>query len=224
MDKNYIKNYPPESYYSLLFTNKKQVQAKSFFDQNFEDIKGIFRTNIYNTTNNPKDSILVFGCSFGYGSGLEDEDTFSNKIAKLTGRNIFNFAICACGTQHMYRIIFDDAILKEVSNTPSHAIYVYIPDHIRRINYSYSPNSITTTENNLNYKLNGNNLVVKTFPPFINKMFLFKKFITYIESKNKYSLEFKYNNFAIMNELLLNALKILVFNSDNPTLGKSFIS
>ena len=85
--ENYIKDFGPPS-----------IQGMKNFDGSFR------KANINSSYTKP--GILIFGCSFAYNYLIDDDDKIMNyKLSKLTKRNVFNFAIGACGIQHMLYII-----------------------------------------------------------------------------------------------------------------------
>lgn len=85
-------------------------------------------------------SILLYGCSYTWGSGLEEHETFSYKLQKYTNRLVYNRGLAGYGVQHMlYHIQY---LLKDFSSTnnfikPNIVIYTFIEDHIYRL---YKPN------------------------------------------------------------------------------------
>jgi len=81
-----------------------------------------------------KPPIIVFGCSFAYGSYLEDEQTFSYKLSKLTKRPVYNEAFPGQGVQHMLYLLQNPEFYKK--EEPEYCIYLYMSDHIRRL---YAP-------------------------------------------------------------------------------------
>lgn len=78
-----------------------------------EELKYNYKLNSFNYENekiamrNPeglnykKLPIILFGCSFTYGDGLNNNQTFSYKLSHLAKRPVYNRAECGWGVQHM---------------------------------------------------------------------------------------------------------------------------
>ncbi len=56
---------------------------------------------------NTKSPVILFGCSFTFGAGLNDNETFSYKLSKYTGRNVYNRGLSGYGVQHMLYMLND---------------------------------------------------------------------------------------------------------------------
>jgi len=88
-------------------------------------------------------AILFFGCSMTFGEGVGNRENFPYLVG-LEERDryqVYNFAFCAQGPHHMYSKIRCGTVRSAVGmRTPALALYVAIPDHIRRVlgqhNYS----------------------------------------------------------------------------------------
>ena len=78
--------------------------------------------------NHTKKPILLFGCSFTHGGVfLNNQQTVSHNLSLLTARNVYNFAMCGCGMQHMLYIIknrLGQYLSKDIE--PEYAIYFYM--------------------------------------------------------------------------------------------------
>ena len=82
-----------------------------------------------------KGGIVLFGCSFVYGSELNNKQTISYKLAKLAQRPVYNRAIEGWGVQHMlYQLNNDD--FYNIVPKPEYIIYVYYDGHLSRM---YTP-------------------------------------------------------------------------------------
>lgn len=67
----------------------------------------IFLENL-NKKNGNKKSIVLFGCSYTYGDGLSEEETFSLQLYKSTkGYDVYNYGISGGGVQHMLYLLKD---------------------------------------------------------------------------------------------------------------------
>jgi len=76
--------------------------------------------------------IVTFGCSFTYGVGLEREQTYPHKLARITGRPVYNAAQGSWGIQHMLFELETGLGLGGINN-PEFVIFLFINDHIRRL-------------------------------------------------------------------------------------------
>lgn len=80
--------------------------------------------------NYTKKPIVLFGCSYTYGFGLSEKDTFGYLLSEYNKRPVFNFGLGASGIQHMYFMIKKHLIKFP---EPEFVIYVFIDDHIKRM-------------------------------------------------------------------------------------------
>ena len=184
--------------------------------QAFKHITG-YEFRIYNLNDKyTKPPILIFGCSFAYGHLLEDNQAINFKLSNLTQRNVFNFALCTCGIQHMLYIINQnffgilDKHNKVSSLPPEYAIFVYIPSHLHRLQANIFPD-IQSNGINLQYSINNNKLMLKDYPLNIfYKTFLLKSFYYMLDKKNESNLlKYKYNSFMLENEIFLESKRLL---------------
>lgn len=142
---------------------------RTFIEDCFSDEKP-YSAKIYKTrkpvgTEFKADPILIFGCSFAYGMNLEDNQTFSTKLSKLTKRPVYNYAICGKSFQQMFFITESEEFYKKVPPC-STVIYVMIEDHFKRL----LGDPFFLCENNIevNYKYKNKKLVVDNFDnPFV---------------------------------------------------------
>ncbi len=79
-----------------------------------------------------KSPILIFGCSFGYGYGLKEEQALSYKLAKYTNRSVYNRSISSYGIQIMPYMLENFELEKEIPN-PEYIIFIFIDDHAFRL-------------------------------------------------------------------------------------------
>ena len=102
--------------------------VKPFSDKNYDSE---YRKPLNPNIKRPA-SIIIFGCSFAYGSELSDEENFSGQLAKLTNRAVYNRAESAIGPQMMLYQLQTEKI-KKITQNCDYIIYVYMPDHLRRV-------------------------------------------------------------------------------------------
>lgn len=83
--------------------------------------------------------ILLFGCSYTYGDGLVNKDTFSYKLSLFSKRPVYNRAMQGWGVQQMLYQLRRPDFYDEVK-PPEYIIYTVMFDHLRRLTrYQFSP-------------------------------------------------------------------------------------
>ena len=123
-----------------------------YFDDLYEGYKktDYFPDRIFkNTKHNKKRPLLIFGCSFGYGWLLKKEQSFSYKLAELTGRDVYNRSVAGLGLQYFPYILETTDIEKEINN-PEYIIFVFIENHVDRLFRFY--NDETNPNPDIQYK------------------------------------------------------------------------
>lgn len=81
--------------------------------------------------NTSKREIVLLGCSFTYGVGLNENETFSKKLSGYTNRSVYNRAIPGCGINHMLYMV-KEGLSSRIKN-PEQFIYTFIDGHIYRL-------------------------------------------------------------------------------------------
>lgn len=83
----------------------------------------------------PDGSILCFGCSFTFGHGVEDHETYPWQLQELLGHRlrVENFAFIGYGPHQMLAQIQEGVVEAAVVAPPAHAVYLAIVDHPRRV-------------------------------------------------------------------------------------------
>lgn len=131
MFKSYIRWFRSSHKYKIFF-NKKVIDD-IFLSNNYAKENDASKWNLFRPIENKEQnqSILLFGCSFAYGFRLENNQTFSYKLAKFVPNYaIFNRALTGSTTSQMlYQLQNYD--FKEAKNVKA-VVYVFIPDHIMR--------------------------------------------------------------------------------------------
>lgn len=84
-----------------------------------------------------KKSLVLFGCSFTFGSGLNDDNCLSAKLAKYLKRPVFNRGIAGAGIQHMYWQLNSEKLYKDISVEPEYIIYFFDYFQMHRL-YMYT--------------------------------------------------------------------------------------
>ena len=80
-----------------------------------------------------KKPVILFGCSYTESFGLQDNETFSAKLANYTGRTVYNRGKSGTGLPFLYYQLNDKQVLDELPKNPEYIIYTFIPDHIPRL-------------------------------------------------------------------------------------------
>lgn len=108
----------------------KRLDGNKYYKNFCEDDRHVF-----NKESN-KNPIMVIGCSYAYGHGLNRNETFPYLLSQLTNRPIYNFANCSANAyQNLYMInenLKRNPKLKDVYSKTDYVIYVYMFDHIYR--------------------------------------------------------------------------------------------
>lgn len=83
----------------------------------------------------PEASIVLFGCSFAYGMGLEDEATIAYRLEEaVAGRyRVLNLGFSGWGPHQMLANLESGRVERLAVPPPKLAIYLAIEDHARRI-------------------------------------------------------------------------------------------
>lgn len=196
------------TYFSYFYNN--YGRTVSSFNEKYKDgMHSDFRkSNIINNTKKP--SIIVFGCSFAYGSLLNDNQTFSSKLSSYSKRNVYNRALDGCGIQHMYYLLQDEKFFEHISPNPDYVIYVYIENQLERLNATIFPHSVLTNGANIRYGILNDKLVLKKENLLIKKSFIYRKLVILNDKKrdNRKNI-IKNSNFELANKLFLESKKIL---------------
>jgi len=79
--------------------------------------------------------VLFFGGSFTWGAGINDEEVIHYRVGVRSGGRFrtHNFAFSGYGTHHMLAAIEHGLVAARIDCRPTHAVYLAIFDHIRRV-------------------------------------------------------------------------------------------
>ncbi|MBQ4078391.1 hypothetical protein IJD15_04345 [bacterium] len=137
-------------------TEDSLVKRVELTKENMEKFCG--KTKIeYGETKEEKNPIVVLGCSYAYGQGLKDEETFSYLLSEYTNRPVISFA--HCGSQGVENLIIAKNYEKQDRlKSADYFIYVYMHDHINRF---FSFDNISTNYNSFFKTTNIENLLLK---------------------------------------------------------------
>ncbi len=79
------------------------------------------------------DYALFFGCSIGFGYGLEDNQTLAYQVQQQSSNtNAYNFCISATGTNHMLALLQYRDLSEQVAEKNGCAYYIFFWDHLYR--------------------------------------------------------------------------------------------
>lgn len=92
----------------------------------------------------PSKSVLCFGCSFTYGTGLPNDETWPWHLQEDLGttHRVYNLGYWGYGPHQMLAAVEGGRAAAHVEAEPTYALYLGIVDHARRITgkAGYSPN------------------------------------------------------------------------------------
>lgn len=127
----------------LGFKNNKNVQVrhiKTNLKKIIYDVKYTFdeyhrRQSINDSSERNDQFIALFGCSFTFGTGLDDKDSLHNIINNYSQKYYaYNYGISSSGPNLLLRMLETKNLKKEMSFESGHFIYVFNDFHIRRVN------------------------------------------------------------------------------------------
>ena len=133
MDKDRDLGYVPKKN-DVRHAIKAYPNGKTIFDVTYTtDIYGRRIINQPNSLNNKH--IILFGCSFAFGEGLNDQDTFQYYIQRLMpGYFVYNYAVSGYGPQQMLAVLESKRLPQEVQSTSGIGVYVlFEPNSIARL-------------------------------------------------------------------------------------------
>ena len=192
---SYINDYKQHllDRYYFIFGKFKNVHPKfaKYFDTN--KFREVAYAKDKNSTN-----VILFGCSYTYGSHLQNHQAFHSKLSKYWNKNVYNYGIPGGSQREILYLLRNWELIekKPKSNEVEYVIYTFIDDHIRRLFVNTRPNmpsfkiknnELETTKFNIDfYKTNFTYYYLENF--IYNKI-LYKNaqetFILYIKEINK---------------------------------------
>ena len=137
-----------------------------------------------------KKPIVAFGCSFTWGQGLEEHQTWPHKLAHAMKRPVINLGYQGWGIQHMLWMLESGWGGVEEMEEPEFAIFMFIPDHVRRLSSLFGVgidmtlSTIYRTYPYPTYVESGGRLVPKKYPRWL-KGFHFLGWFDYKWISNK---------------------------------------
>ena len=97
--------------------------------------KGSF-VSMYGEEYKNKPSVILLGCSYTYGTNLDEKDKLNVQLAKYIKTPVYNLGLPGGGPREIIHILNNDKLLEEMNidkNNVKYFIYIYIGDHQRRI-------------------------------------------------------------------------------------------
>ena len=158
-----------------------------------------------------KRPILLLGCSYAYGQGLNRNQTLGFKLSNMTKRPVYNYSLPGKGLQNTLFLLENKMLDKNIKN-PEYIIYVFMSDQIRRL---YSTVCFHDYSGFPLYKLGKDGLMhlKKDYYP------MYKQFYTYYFFNNMYYF-YKYSYNLKHHSKLISAY----FNSINNEIKNSGIN
>jgi len=79
--------------------------------------------------------VLFFGCSYTFGEGVRDDQTFAYLVQSKTGGRLQsrNFGVSGTAPQYALAQIEDGLVERDAGCTPTDAIYLVLPHHLVRV-------------------------------------------------------------------------------------------
>lgn len=159
-------------------------------------------TDNYKGENKNKGAVILFGCSFAYGAFLGENQNFSAKLSKLTGRTVFNRAMPSYGLGQMLWLTKQTEFYNNIEKInegekPDYVIYVYIPDHfMRSCRYKYGISNPYYNNYYLSYDIKDGKLIeTKPFLVELNKFTIFFNLTNNLKCNKNHYDKGDYNNF-----------------------------
>ncbi len=80
-----------------------------------------------------KEFALLQVCSFAFGYGLEDPQTFARAVDSINGLRPYNYSISGTGPQHIAGMLHTTDLRSEIRESNGRLIYLFIDDHVPRL-------------------------------------------------------------------------------------------
>jgi len=134
--QNEAKRYLPQhlSVYKYYKGFISRDTSKSAFDKKI--LQSNSNSEIYHPVlneNSKQKPIVLFGCSYVYGHKIPIEKSMHRVLSKYTARPLYDRSFHGWGTNQMLYQLKSPDFYKIIPQTPQTIIYIYIPDHIRRL-------------------------------------------------------------------------------------------
>lgn len=163
-----------------IINRKKIKRGRLVFDANYTIDKNHLR--ITRTTNykNNAESILFMGCSFTYGTGLQDNQSLPYVFNLKTNDkfNVYNFGFSNYGAHQMLAILENDIEKKSIiNNKVKYVFYQAILDHVNRAVSALESKYILNDKNQL--------VFIKNYLAQIEEKSSANRFLDHLENHSK---------------------------------------
>ncbi len=169
----------------------------------------------YKKSSPDKSPIVLLGCSFPYGYGLSNEESFHNVLSKYTKRPVYNLGNTGGSLREALYILRNKKLRTKLLGDSCHVkyfIYTFIPSHIDRLYSNFREMAPFYYEKNghLKYYMNylGNRSFLYYFlmfyykDHFINNEKAFELLKLYIKELNQ-TIQNNYNNYNEPSKLVV---------------------
>lgn len=183
--------------YQVLYYRYKDNYGKQFIKYskinilNDDKLLTGFRPTEYRDKNKPP--IFVFGCSYVQGTGLNDNQTVSRKLADYTNRTVYNRGKSGLGIYYFYYLLNNEKIIKDLPKNPQYIIWILIPDHVPRM---YRYRSVPLGIYNFRSKIKNGQIVTDNIScKFLHSFFtsiVLEEFIAKYRYENKSKTDFMF--------------------------------
>ena len=116
-------------------TYKKEL---SYYKSNY--FKDYFKINEFRKVSESKNSkypsIILMGCSFTYGNGLNNEETFSSQLSHYTNYTVYNLGLDGASIRESLYLLRTPAILNQLisdKKAVKYVIFTFIDDQMVRL-------------------------------------------------------------------------------------------
>ncbi len=118
----------------LYYHHKKSYPEIAYIIKkfNYKDILSMYKLRPVEGINYSKSPLIVFGCSYAYGQGLNIEQTFGYKLSAMTKRPVYNYSLPGKGLQNTLYMLQNNMTDPNIKN-PEYIIYIFMYDQIRRL-------------------------------------------------------------------------------------------
>ena len=131
---DYNPNKPPVQYYPNAIAHfKKIINGEKIYEQVYSLDEFGFRKLNYRDKKEAKEHLIFSGCSFTFGEGIKNEETFAALIEKkYKDLNVYNTGISGGGIHTAIRTFDVVEYQKMAKEEVGKMIYIAIEDHINR--------------------------------------------------------------------------------------------
>ncbi len=120
--------------WSLYVSGEFVYEESAVFDQ-------FRRRTTYEDISASDDNIILFGCSYAYGSGLHTNSTLQSHLRRSTGSDVYNYAIRGGGAHHMLHLLeggttkrireINGSVFSDIDRSADNiGIYYFTPSHV----------------------------------------------------------------------------------------------